>query len=281
MTFPTELDPKRIPTHVACVMDGNGRWAELRGLKRTEGHAAGERALLDTVRAADELGIEHLTVFAFSTENWKRPPSEVHFLMRLNEMMLVRNIDELDERGVRVRFTGRRDRRVPPRLAREMDRSSARTVDNRGMTLTIAFNYGGRAELVDVMKRMIDDGMKSSAINEKRIAKYLYHPDMPDPDLVIRTSGEFRISNYLLWQMAYSEFVFTDVLWPDFGRGELIRALVEFQDRDRRYGEVSKVAPDPQLVAHHAAQVASRTGLSAPAASLAPAAPGSVSVAGR
>lgn len=243
------LDPNRIPRHVACVMDGNGRWAELRGLKRTDGHSAGERALLDTVYGALDLGVEWLTVYAFSTENWKRPPSEVLYLMRLNEMILLRRAPELAERGVRIRFAGRRDRRVPGRLAREIDRVTEATKHNRTLTLTFAFNYGGRAELVDAVRRMVEDGVKPSAVSEKKLASYLYHPDMPDPDLVIRTSGEYRISNFLLWELAYSELVFTDVLWPDFGRSTLAEAILEYQQRDRRYGKVSKVAADPALAA--------------------------------
>ncbi|MBI2706039.1 MAG: isoprenyl transferase [Actinobacteria bacterium] len=239
--FP-DLDLDRVPAHVACVMDGNGRWAQQRGLKRTDGHAAGEEALLDTVRAASDLGIEWLTVYAFSTENWKRPATEVRFLMKLNESILVRHIDELDEKNVRIRVLGRRDRRVPRRLAREMDRAVARTANNRGLTLTFAFNYGGRAELVDAVKRMIDDGVRSSAVSEKQISRYLYHPDMPDPDLVIRTSGEYRISNFLLWELAYSELVFTDVLWPDFDGTELARSILAFQQRDRRFGGIKTEA---------------------------------------
>src|SRR5215510_1297432 len=179
MSYLSDLDPDHLPKHVAIVMDGNGRWAKQRGLARTEGHAAGEEALFDVVDGALDIGLEWLTVYAFSTENWKRPPTEVRFLMKLNESILTRRIDELDERNVRVRFLGRRDRRVPPRLAREIDRAVARTANNRGLTLTFAFNYGGRAELVDAMKRMVEDGVRSSAISEKSISRYLYHPDMP------------------------------------------------------------------------------------------------------
>ncbi len=243
------LDLRRVPRHVACVMDGNGRWAQLRGLSRSEGHAAGEQALLETVYAADDIGIGWLTVYAFSTENWKRPVGEVRFLMRLNEMILLRNIDELDERNIRVRFTGRSDRRVPPRLRREIERATERTAGNTGMTLTFAFNYGGRAELIDAMKRMVDDGVRAKDIDEKAVRSYLYHPDMPDPDLVVRTSGEYRISNFLLWELAYSELVFTDVLWPDFDADELYRAVLAFQTRDRRFGKVSTIVPEPVLAA--------------------------------
>ncbi|MCX7619317.1 MAG: polyprenyl diphosphate synthase [Acidimicrobiales bacterium] len=249
------IDPRRIPSHVACVMDGNGRWAQQRGLKRTEGHAAGEQALVDTVHAAVDLGIEWLTLYAFSTENWKRPPSEVRFLMRLNEMILRRRIDELDERGVRVRFLGRRDRRVPGRLARAMDDAVARTAANDGLTLTFAFNYGGRAELVDAFNRMLADGVQPGSVDERLVSLYLYQPDMPDPDLVVRTSGEYRISNFLLWELAYSELVFTDVLWPDFGADCLYDAVREYQARDRRFGGI-KASPVP--AAPVAAPVAGR-----------------------
>jgi len=233
------IDPSRIPVHVACVMDGNGRWAQLRGKKRTEGHAAGEDALLATIYAADDVGVRWLTVYAFSTENWKRPLSEVRYLMKLNEMILIRRLDELHERNIRIRFLGRSDRRVPGRLRREFDRAEAKTEGNTGLTLTFAFNYGGRAELVDAVKRMIDDGVPSAKVDEQRIADYLYFPDMPDPDLVVRTSGEYRISNFLLWELAYSELVFTDVLWPDFDGDHLFAALREYQGRDRRFGKAT------------------------------------------
>jgi undecaprenyl diphosphate synthase len=232
------IDPRGVPVHVACVMDGNGRWAQKRGLPRTEGHAAGEEALFDTVEGALDVGIGWLTVYAFSTENWRRPVDEVRFLMGFNESLLVRRRDELRERGVRMRFIGRRDRRVPKRLLRRMDEAADLTADNRRMTLTIAFNYGGRAEIVDAVRRLVSDGVPAEKITEQAIHRHLYDPEMPDPDLVIRTSGEFRISNFLLWELAYSELVFTDVLWPDFRREHLFEALREFQRRDRRFGGV-------------------------------------------
>lgn len=219
-------------------MDGNGRWAKHRGLKRTEGHAAGEVALFDAVEGALELGLDWLTVYAFSTENWKRPRDEVKFLMNFNESILVRRRDELHERGVRMRFIGRRDWRVPKRLLRRMDEAVELTAGNRGMTFTMAFNYGGRAELVDAVRAIVDAGIPSEKIDEKSIARHLYAPDMPDPDLMVRTSGEYRTSNYLLWQLAYSELVFTDVLWPDFRREHLFEAVREFQRRERRFGGV-------------------------------------------
>jgi undecaprenyl diphosphate synthase len=234
------LDPNRIPAHVAAVMDGNGRWATKRGLKRTEGHAAGEEALFDTVEGALELGLRWLTVYAFSTENWRRPVDEVRFLMNFNREILRRRRDELHADGVRVRFMGRRDWRVPRRLVAEQDETMALTARNRRLTLTFAFNYGGRAEIVDAVRAIAESGVAPGKIDEKLISRHLYWPDMPEPDLVIRTSGEYRISNFLLWELAYSELVFTDVLWPDFRRHHLAEAIAEFQRRDRRFGGVEK-----------------------------------------
>ena len=219
-------------------MDGNGRWASSRGLARTDGHAAGEEALLDTIEGALQIGIRWLTVFAFSTENWRRPRDEVRYLMGFNESLLMRRRDELHEKGVRIRFAGRRDWRVPRRVLRRMDESSDLTQKNRTMTLTMAFNYGGRAEIVDAVRALVAEGTPAQKIDEKAIRAHLYHPDQPDPDLVVRTSGEYRISNFLLWELAYSELVFTDVLWPDFRREHLFEAVAEFQRRERRYGGV-------------------------------------------
>jgi undecaprenyl diphosphate synthase len=219
-------------------MDGNGRWASQRGLPRTAGHAAGEEALLDAVEGALEIGIRWLTMFAFSTENWRRPRDEVRYLMGFNESLLMRRRDELHDKGVRIRFAGRRDWRVPRRVLRRMDESVELTRDDRRMTLTMAFNYGGRAEIVDAVRALVAEGTPAQRIDEKAIRSHLYHPDQPDPDLVVRTSGEYRISNFLLWQLAYSELVFTDVLWPDFRRRHLFEAVAEFQRRERRYGGV-------------------------------------------
>ena len=233
-----EIDPRRIPAHVGCVMDGNGRWAQKRRLPRTEGHAAGEEALFDTVEGALDLGIKWLTVYAFSTENWRRPADEVRFLMQFNESILVRRRDELNDRDVRIRFVGRRDWRVPKRLVRRMDEAFSLTAGNRTMTLTIAFNYGGRAEIVDAVRALVASGTTADKIDERAIRRHLYDPEMPDPDLVVRTSGEYRISNFLLWELAYSELVFTDVLWPDFRREHLFDAVREYQARDRRFGGV-------------------------------------------
>lgn len=246
MTVPG-VDPRRVPAHVAIVMDGNGRWAQRKGLKRTDGHAAGEEALFDTVEGALELGIKWLTVYAFSTENWKRPADEVRYLMGFNESLLVRRRDELNDRNVRMRFLGRRDWRVPKRLIRRMDESIELTKSNRAMTLTIAFNYGGRAEIVDAVRRIVDEGVRADKIDERTIRKHLYDPAMPDPDLMVRTSGEYRISNYLLWEIAYSELVFTDVLWPDFRREHLFDSVREFQSRDRRFGGLEPGEADQEV----------------------------------
>jgi undecaprenyl diphosphate synthase len=225
---------------VAIVMDGNGRWAKRRGLRRTDGHAAGEEALFDTVEGALDLGLRWLTVYAFSTENWRRPLDEVRFLMNFNEGLLLRRRDELHERGVRVRFAGRRGGRVPNRLLRRIEESEALTRRNRRLTLVIAFNYGGRAELADAARAIARDAaagrLDPERVDERALARHLYLPDAPDPDLLVRTSGEYRLSNYLLWQLAYAELYFTDVLWPDFRREHLFEAVREYQRRERRFG---------------------------------------------
>ena len=232
----TSLDGEHFPRHVACVMDGNGRWAQERGLKRTDGHAAGEEALLDVVDGALEMGIEWLTVYAFSTENWRRPTDEVRFLMKFNESLLVQRRDELHAKDVRIRFVGRRDWKVPKRLLRQIDESTALTAGNRRLTLTIAFNYGAQAEIVDAVKQIVANGTAPADIDEALIAKHLYDPEMPDVDLWVRTSGEYRISNFLIWQSAYAELVFVDTFWPDFRRHHLADAIAEFQNRNRRFG---------------------------------------------
>ena len=219
-------------------MDGNGRWANARGLPRTEGHAAGEEALLDVVNGALEIGVRWITLYAFSTENWRRPADEVRYLMGFNESLLMRRRDELNEKGVRIRFAGRRDWRVPRRVLKRMDESIELTRGNDRMTMTMAFNYGGRAEIVDAVRALVAEGVAPNKVDEKAIRRHLYFPDMPDPDLVIRTSGETRISNFLLWEIAYSELVFPEVLWPDMRRRHLYEAVIEFQQRVRRFGDV-------------------------------------------
>jgi undecaprenyl diphosphate synthase len=244
----TGIDPSRIPAHVAIIMDGNGRWANQRGLKRNAGHEAGEAALFDTVEGALALGIANLTVYAFSTENWSRPADEVRFLMGFNESLLIRRAGELDERDVRVRFIGRRRRPVPRRLVRLIEDTEELTADNTRMTLRVAFNYGGRAELVDAARRAAEDlaAGRLRRIDAAALAARLYDPTMPDVDLLVRTSGEQRLSNYLPWQAAYAEFVFVDTLWPDFDRHELARVVARYQARDRRFGgAVDRVEEPP------------------------------------
>lgn len=234
---PEVVDSTAIPAHVACVMDGNGRWAKQRGLKRTAGHEAAEEALFDTVEGALELGLEWFSVYAFSTENWRRPVEEVRFLINFNRKILRRRADELHERNVRIRFLGSRDDgRVPKRVLDEMAEAEEKTAGNDALTLGVAFNYGGRTEVVDAVRRMVADGLDAGEVTEESLAARFYAPDMPDPDLMIRTSGEHRISNFMLWQLAYSELIFTDVLWPDFRRADLFDAVVEFQRRERRFG---------------------------------------------
>jgi undecaprenyl diphosphate synthase len=242
VSYLSDLDLSKLPRHVAIVMDGNGRWAKQRGLARTAGHAEGEQALFDVVEGALDIGLQWLTVFAFSTENWKRPPSEVRYLMNFNRGLLQRRRDELHARGARIRFAGRIDWKVPRSVLRQMDEARELTRNNRAMTLTIAFNYGGRTEIVDAVKSLLDDHgwgrLKSKRITPESISARLYHPDMPDPDLLIRTGGEMRISNFLLWQAAYSELWFTPVYWPDFNREHLYEAIRDYQKRDRRFGRV-------------------------------------------
>ena len=230
------VDLSAVPAHVACVMDGNGRWAAQRGLPRTAGHEAGLDALFDAVDGALEIGIRWLTVYAFSTENWSRPRDEVRFLLDFNRSILAARRDEMHERGVRLRFIGRRDRRLARALLAEMDAAAGLTASNRRLTLTVAFNYGGRAELTEAVRRIVADGVRPGDISEDTISAHLAAPDMPDPDVFIRTSGEYRLSNFLLWQVAYSEMVFLDVLWPDFSREHLFEAVAEFQRRERRFG---------------------------------------------
>ena len=242
MSFLQDLNPKRIPRHVAIVMDGNGRWAAQRGLPRTKGHEAGERALYDVVEGALDVGLGYLTVYAFSTENWRRPPQEVRWLMNFNRSLIRERRDELHERGVRITFTGRRDWRLPRSVQREMEDAEQLTRGNDRLVFTIALNYGGRMEIVDAVKRMLADHdagrLRGERITEASVSRRLYRPDVPDPDLVIRTSGEMRISNFLIWEAAYAELWFTPVLWPDFSREHLFEAIRDFQKRDRRYGGV-------------------------------------------
>ena len=242
MSYLQDLDPARIPRHVAIVMDGNGRWAAQRGLPRTKGHEAGERALYDVVEGGLEIGLPYLTVYAFSTENWDRPASEVRFLMNFNRSLIRARRDELDQRGVRIRFLGRRDWRLPRSVQREMEVAERLTARNDRMQLVIALNYGGRAEILEAVRALLEDRrrrrVRGERVTERSIARRLHLPDVPDPDLLIRTSGEMRTSNFLLWQAAYAELWFTPVLWPDFNREHLFEAIRDYQKRERRFGGV-------------------------------------------
>ncbi|MGB8179542.1 MAG: polyprenyl diphosphate synthase [Acidimicrobiales bacterium] len=238
--LPATLDRASVPRHVAIVMDGNGRWAQQRGLARSEGHTAGEDSLLDTTYGALSCGVKVLTVFAFSSENWRRPVDEVRFLMNFNRSLLNRRQHQLNADGVRIVFSGRRDWRVPRGVLSRMDGATELTKNNKDLTLNIAFNYGGRVEIVDAVRELVADKIPANKIDEKQISARMYHPELPDPDLVIRTSGEYRISNFLLWEMAYSELIFTDVYWPDFRREDLFRAIEEYQHRERRFGGVEE-----------------------------------------
>jgi undecaprenyl diphosphate synthase len=220
---------------VAIIPDGNGRWAEQRGLPVEAGHREGTRALRRTVEAALDIGIDSLVVYAFSTENWLRPPPEVESLMEIFRETIDRELPDLAEQGVRTRFIGRRDR-APDELRERMADLELETADKRRLSLWIAFDYGGRAELADAAKRLIGAGVAPEEIDEDVLAVFLYAPDLPDPDLLIRTSGELRVSNFLLWQLAYSELVFVETLWPDFGEEDLRRAVAEYSQRRRRFG---------------------------------------------
>ena len=237
------LDPGRIPRHIGIIMDGNGRWANARGFERTVGHAAGEQSIFDTIDDCLELGVEWLTVYAFSTENWNRSAEEVDFLMAFNESLLVRHRDSVAEKGVRLHFVGlSEDPRVPQRVVERMAESERVSAGNTAMHVVFAFNYGGRAEIAEAARVIAEEAaagtLDPSTVDVSTVAGRLYLPEMPEPELIIRTSGEQRLSNFLLWQSAYSELVFTPVLWPDFDREALVDCLVEYQGRDRRFGGV-------------------------------------------
>ncbi len=239
------LDPDRVPRHVGLILDGNGRWANARGLPRTAGHAAGEAALFDSVEGALQIGIAWLTAYTFSTENWNRDADEVEFLMWFNEDLLLRRRDDLHRQGVRMLFAGDlTDPRIPDRNRRHMAEASELTRSNTTLNLVFAFNYGSRRELADsarqIAVKVAEGTMSSDQVDEAAVAAHLYIPDMPDLDLVIRSSGEHRLSNFLLWQAAYAEFVFPGILWPDFTQTHLLQAVLEYQQRERRFGKAGK-----------------------------------------
>ena len=236
---PPAIPVDQLPGHVAIIMDGNGRWAKARGLPRTDGHARGEQVLVDVVKGAIEIGVKAVSAYAFSTENWSRSPDEVRFLMGFNRDVIKRRREELHELGVRVRWAGRQPR-LWKSVIKELRIAEELTQDNDVLTLTMCVNYGGRAELADAARAIAQDvaagRLRADRVDEKVFARYLYVPELPDADMIWRTSGEERLSNYMLWQAAYSEMVFTDVLWPDVDRRDLWRAIEIFADRNRRFG---------------------------------------------
>ncbi len=234
--------PKKIPRHVAIIMDGNGRWARRRGLPRLAGHRAGVDNLRRVLEACVELGIEYLTIYAFSTENWARPPDEVRGLMNILEEVIDRELQELHRNGVQLRHIGRLDR-LSPELQQKVRRAIEMTRRNDRLVLNVAWNYGGRDEIIHAIQRMLEDGVKPEEVDEELVNSYLYTAGCPDPDLIIRTSGELRVSNFLIWQGAYAEWVVTDTFWPDFGKEELIEALLEYERRERRFGRVPGTVP--------------------------------------
>ena len=231
----TDLTATELARSVAIIMDGNGRWAERRGLPVADGHRAGTRALRRTVEAAIDLGVRSLAVYAFSTENWTRPADEVEALMEIFGETIERELPDLAKQGVRTRFMGRRDR-APAWLQERMAGLEAETAANDRLALWIAFDYGGRAELVEATRRLLRSGVAADEVDENALAAHLYAPELPDPDLLIRTSGEVRLSNFLLWQLAYAELVFVETLWPDFGEADLRTAVGEYARRQRRFG---------------------------------------------
>ena len=247
---PPPVPSDLVPGHVAIVMDGNGRWANQRGLPRTKGHEAGEGALLAVVAGALEIGVQHLSTYAFSTENWRRSPEEVRFLMGFNRDVIRRRRDQLHAWGVRMRWVGRRPR-LWSSVVKELEIAQEMTRDNDAMTLYFCVNYGGRAEIADGVRRIAEDvkagRLKGSGIDERTIARYLTEPTMPDVDLFLRSSGEQRTSNFLLWQSAYAEMVFQDTLWPDYDRRHLWEAIETYARRERRYGGAVD-APTPGSV---------------------------------
>ena len=241
---PALLDPARVPQHVAVIMDGNGRWAKERGKNRLAGHKAGIEAVRETIRCASDVGVRYLTIYSFSSENWKRPQDEVTGLMNLFATTMLAEVDGLHEEHVRVMTIGRMDA-LPKRTREAFAKAWEKTKDNDGMTLVVAVNYGGRMEMLDAVASYVDEvrgalaeGRAVEPLSEEAFAGHLYTTGIPDPDLLIRTSGEMRVSNFLLWQIAYAEFYCTDVLWPDFDRYEFLRALLDYQGRDRRFGAV-------------------------------------------
>lgn len=228
----------KVPTHIAIIMDGNGRWAQQRGLPRLAGHRAGTENLRRVIRACVEFNVKYLTIYAFSTENWGRPAEEVNGLMSILEEVIDKELDELNREGVRLQHIGRLER-LDPALAEKVRYAVALTKNNDRLILNIAWNYGGRDEIVCAIRKIIQDGVKPEEVTEELVSRYLFTAGVPDPDLIIRTSGEMRISNFLIWQSAYAEWYVTPTLWPDFDREELLKALLDYSQRERRFGRLS------------------------------------------
>lgn len=240
------IDPQRLPAHIAIIMDGNGRWANRRNLPRVAGHSAGVAPVRSTVETCARMGIKVLTLYAFSVENWKRPRSEVEMLWRLLRFYLKKELPDLQKNGIRLKAIGRLDA-LPPQVRAELESVIEATANNRRLLVNLAINYGGRSEIVDAVNSIIETARRegrldSLYVDEAAFAAGLYTAGAPDPDLLIRTSGEMRISNFLLWQIAYSELYVTETLWPDFSRRELLKAILDYQKRDRRYGGLSNGA---------------------------------------
>jgi len=232
-----EKELEHVPRHVAVIMDGNGRWARARGLPRLAGHRAGTENLRPILEACVEFHVEILTIWAFSTENWRRPEAEVRGLLRILERMIRRELKELHKQGVKLRHIGRLDR-LPERLQREVLEATELTRDNDRIVLNVGFDYGGRAEIVQAVQQIIRDGIPAKEVTEDLLSQYMYTAGQPDPDLIIRTGGDLRTSGFMLWQSAYTEYYITPTFWPDFGREELYEALVAFSQRDRRFGGI-------------------------------------------
>jgi undecaprenyl diphosphate synthase len=232
-----QIDEKRVPGHVAIIMDGNGRWAKLNNLKRTAGHSAGAETARTITESAARLGIKHLTLFTFSSENWKRPAGEIRFLMNMLYENLLNNQELLEKNNIRLRIIGMLDK-LPAKLQKKLRETESKSQKHKGLQVNLALNYGARKEIVHAVKQIIAQGTPASRLNEKTFGKYLYTAGCPDPDLLIRTSGEYRISNFLLYQIAYSELYFTPILWPDFKAADFFRAVIAFQGRARRFGNI-------------------------------------------
>ncbi len=234
-----ELDQSKIPAHIGIIMDGNGRWAKSHGKTRIHGHQEGARRVKTVVRFANDLGVKHISLYAFSVENWARPSFEVSALMRLIRAYIVRERNDLHAEGVKFRLVGRIEE-LAPEIIRQAEISTELMKNNPGLSLNLCINYGGRAEIVDAVKKIINRGFKAEQITEELVSQHLYWPELPDVDLMVRTSGEMRTSNFHLWRSAYSELYFTPVLWPDFDDVELLKAILTYQNRERRFGKISE-----------------------------------------